>query len=217
MKVITLTTIIFICSLNFVQSQTEPEYKNQFINSIYRIETISEGINSNSIINIKANRLFNELLYERHLRKNVFGVFGIGYGEKTIEDDCKTCRDHFYGIGNFKEFNLLVGSKISIGLFKSNIIIPLIEPKIYYSRSSYSGNFQGGFSGQGLVFDNKYNKFGFLGSIGADIVLYNRIIITPLCSIKIGYIFENRNLDNSEFNYLDLSIVPIEFRMGINF
>ena len=157
------------------------------------------------------------MLYERHLRKNVFGVFGIGYGEKIIEDDCETCRDHFSGIGNFKEFNLLMGSKISVGLFKSNIIIPLIEPKLYYSRSSYSGNFTGGFGGQGLLFDNSYNKFGFLGSLGIDFNLFNRITITPLCSVKIGFIFEKRNLDKKEINYGDFSIVPIEIRMGINF
>lgn len=206
MRIVVLLPVMFILTGNAI-AQNGLSAKNKLTTSVYRNEMINETLN-----NIRINRFFNGMFYERHLKNNVSSILGIEYGENIIKDECKNCPDALYGEGKFKETSIYFGAKYKVNN-RASVINLFVQADLYFSKSSYYGAFSGGFTGQGQNIDNRFNKSGLIGRIGLDISPVQRVTITPLTSFKYIRLKESRPPQNST----NLGWIPLELRIGVSF
>lgn len=153
----------------------ENEPLNQLSLSLYKYHTTVETYNLNQF-----HRYFNGLYYERGFRPKIKLTAGIEYAENTINDTCY-CFDGVEGIGVLKEFGFLMGAKYILG--SNKYISPFLGTDFNYARSTYSGDFYGGWSGR-FNLNQKLNKFAIIGRLGIEMRPVKFLAITPMYSIS---------------------------------
>lgn len=156
------------------------------------------------------------IYYERTIIKNLQGVIGISLENKRINDICE-CNDMYYGTGDFKETEVLLGIRNEINIKPVPILKPLLGVDLSYGASSYSGDFSGGFFGQGYNFDNTYNKIGLAGDAGISFEPLNNLVITAFTSLRLSRIFEERKITAQKTAYNSFKWTPVEILIGVKF
>ncbi len=206
-----IITIAGILIFHVCPAQDKP--MNRLSTSLFTYESIDETINDG----IYSTTYFSGLYYQRVISKSWQGAIGINLENKLIDDNCKNCADNFYGMGNFKETELLLGIRNEIELKSCTKIKPLLGVDVSYASSTYSGDFSGGFGGQGYTFDNSYDKLGVAGDAGISFEPFHNLVLTALTSLKFSRIFEERKLEDLKTEYSSLKWTPVEILIGVRF
>jgi opacity protein-like surface antigen len=120
-------------------------------------------------------------------------------------------------IGDLNETELSLGIVKEISFRSFTRIKPLLGVDVSYASSKYSGEFSGGFGGQGYIFDNSFNKFGVAGDLGISFEPYRNLIISAITSLRFSKIKEERKLEDMKTNGTSLKFIPIEVFPGVNF
>ncbi len=212
-KSILIITIIYLCQIPLhLEAQINTEFKNQLSFSLYRNENVIEPINGKRNI----DKYFNGIYYQRSFKYGLQGLIGLEYNQTGVYDNCD-CADNFYGRGNLKELSYLVGSRYLLLSTKSFFIHPYIQLDLYYSNSTYSGNFEGGFAAQGYNFENKYDKYGLIGRIGLEIIPVKNLFLNISCNYRTGHYTEKRTREGDTFKKSYTNWIPIELKAGVGF
>lgn len=209
MKHFSLVFALVIITCSSVSAQSKRGLRHQLSTSVYRYETIPESLHG-----VKTSSIFDGLFYEIVISDRFNSIIGVEYGKKIIKDYCNNCNDAFQGEGRLKYLSLLAGIKYKLKLIPGDFITPFIQADAYYSTSEYVGDFDGGLDGNGISFNNDYKKNGLISRFGLDISPIKCITITPMTSFKIITI---KSKAKTAYKLQDLSWIPIELRLGINF
>ena len=204
--------VLYFCP-HQLAAQDESIFKNRILTSLYKIETIIEPINGKKQI----SRLFNGIIYQRALKKDLAIIGGIEYGEKGVNDNCIDCQDQYYGKGLFKELSFLLGVKYNMSNPYIKGIYPVLQIGLYYSRSTFSGNYNGGLSSLAFQFEDIYNKYGGIGKIGLEANITRNLYLNLLTGYRTGKYSKEQLFQNNKSKGTYSNWFPIELSVGMAF
>jgi len=206
--------IIIICLITIsITAQINSDNKNQLSILLYRNETVIEPINGNKDI----DKFFNGIYYQRSFNNGLGGIAGLEYNQSGVYDNCIYCADNFYGTGNLKELSFLLGSKYLIMHGNTFFIHPYVQLDLFYSSSTYSGNFEGGFANQGYSFEDKYTKYGIIGRAGLELSPIRNLFLNISCNYRTGHFSGKRLREDISFSGTYSNWIPVELKLGVGF
>ncbi|MFT5778118.1 MAG: hypothetical protein ACI837_001074 [Crocinitomicaceae bacterium] len=208
MDKIILLVLISLCSLN---SFAQKEQKNSLNTSLIRFEKNSQTLRGN--YNIK---YITGIEYQRHVNNWSFGI-KYEHGLNKINESSSSCYDCFYGEGYLREDNTYITTNYTIlNLFDSKIELNT-GLGLYYSNLSYSGDFQGGFSGSGTRMNSTYNTLGLTGSISIIYYPISRLFLSLNTGLRYGR-SRGYNHTSNQFIYVNENVLTVpEFKIGVSF
>ncbi|MBK9593341.1 MAG: hypothetical protein IPO32_18200 [Crocinitomicaceae bacterium] len=136
--------LLFVAALCGVFSfaQDTPTKQNYLGFTFFELEANGESLHDNL-----EPKFVTSLTYERLFSSKWSVVNRIDYCENELNDNCRNCNDAVYGIGQMKEFDVSTGIKRTFKSVKIEKWSWSSELLSYYSWLSYTGDFQGGWSG----------------------------------------------------------------------
>jgi hypothetical protein len=206
--IFTILTVIFSLT---IYGQEGQELKKEIGISFFVIEFNSETLNiqldPKFVYGVSFNRYYSNWSWINNLE----------FGKNVINDECRQCSDTYYGKGNMTELIASSGLRYTFYKRKSCIIKPIIESDLYYSYIRYTGDFQGGFFGQGRQLDNSYNILGISGRVGLSFYPVQKISLTVSSSIRFGGGKIRDHYEEHTDASFSLAATVLHFRLGYLF
>ena len=204
-----VTSLLLFC-FNITSAQEEPNIEHLIFTTVFKFEA---GTKTQNIVNTFIPKSYKSLGYEMTLDKWSYST-SFEYTAMKIDDDC-VCYDHYHGVGYLKEFNLFSG--VSYRLVSKSKIQLIVGTDIYYSSVSYSGEFEGGFNGQGISIDKDYDSYGIRQRLGMHFFPIQRLRLSLTTSARLGQTLEKVNHNTNRFkgieSYLSFPELMIGFRL----
>ncbi|NLJ08511.1 MAG: hypothetical protein GX437_12680 [Sphingobacteriales bacterium] len=208
MKKVFFTFIVMVCS-HSAFSQHGRLYTDKIIAGIYRAELMPETINRRPV-----HRFLTGVSYAFSFTRSFEMFAGFGFNFLPITDYCKECADAFYGVGQYNEYEGQFGVGFNVNRHAKSPVYPFSLVYVFYSATSYRGEFDGGISGQGYDFSNQLTKMGGFVKIGVAWDLPERGYVSASAGLG-GGVLNQKGTTVKSGNYL--SYVPFEVRTGIYF
>jgi hypothetical protein len=212
MKSLCILFILFEFIINVPAiGQEGKELKNEIGISIFATEYNSEMVN----LQLDPKLVFS-VNYNRYY-SNWSWISGFGFGRNLINDECRQCMDTFYGKGKMTELIASSGLRYTFLKGRKSFIKPFLESDLYYSYIRYTGDFKGGLSGAGTLFDNSYNVAGISFKTGLSVYPVQNISITFLSSLRYGGGLVRDHYTNSTDPGISLALAVVQIGIGYLF
>ena len=141
----------------------------------------------------------------------------IEFGRNRINDETAHIIDSYHGKCTMTEFSVSTGCRYTFLNQEKLIVKPFIESDLFYSGIVYKGKMSGGYSGEGMIVDDKYSLIGVLIRPGLEIQPVSRITITVSPSIKYGTGNKTRNTDDRTEKVKIVNISLVNICLGYSF
>ena len=212
MNILRVLILILIITNNFsIQAQTDIKASNEIGLSFSTFEKNSETIHYELERKLVAGFYYNRSF------SNWSWVTNMEFGKNQIKDSCHVCFDSYLGTGDMSEFIASTGIRYTFFKNRNFKIKPLIESDLYFSSIRYSGKFQGGYWGQGIIFDKTSNMIGLLGRVGLSYFPASKIALTISSSCRMGKGEIYDHYKNSSRKSLSAAITLLQFKCGYLF
>lgn len=213
-----LLTFILLSQLAIGQNNSLEFFTDAYGAVPYSINTIRRPLN---IIGIN---------YQRRLLPKLHLLVGAGAMSRSYKDNCNNCADHFHGSLWLHQNRVSIGIRY---LFRGDInyyrktrkqnFDYYSEFHVYRHEVESTGNYGGGFGGQGLNNRNQFRGLGLTAKFGAIYKLHRQLYIGINLAFYVGR-GENNHSSQSGFGNPRNAIeketmisLPIEFRIGYRF
>lgn len=171
-------SIILVLCFFSLQAQKAP--KNSISTSLIRLE--KNRLSMQSTLKMK---YLAGIEYQRLMNKWSFGI-KYEYGFNALEVSGESCSDCYYGTGYLREKNIYLTSYYAVfDLFASRLKLNT-GLGIYYSKMNYSGDFQGGFTGDGRRINANISTWGIAPNISAVYYPTTRLFIAVQANVRTG-------------------------------
>ena len=194
-----------------VCGQNLKELKNEIGISFFATEYNSEMLNlqldPKFVFSVNYNRYYSGWGW----------ISGLGFGRNLINDECRQCMDTFYGKGKMTELIASSGLRYTFLKRRKSFIKPFLESGLYYSYIRYAGDFKGGLSGAGTLFDKSYNVAGISFKTGLSVYPVQKISITVLSSLRFGGGLVRDHYTNSTDAGGSLALTVVQLGIGYLF
>jgi|GEM_PF-1899312 len=193
-----------------VKSQHRHMYTDKVVLTVYSNTFLLEPINNQHTF----SKFFHGVSYQFAFTKYVEALLGVGFNFIPLTDYCRNCNDAFYGQGKLIEYEGQLGTNINIGRTRKVPYYGFVQLYGFYGKSTYSGDFSGGLSGQGYNFSNEFEKYGgcLMGGIAYD--LPERGYIGASIGFISGYHTQKGTVINSGTYFL---FTPFQVKVGYYF
>jgi hypothetical protein len=175
-RIISAVVATLLGAFSFAQ---ESQFKQNYLGfTFFEMEANAETLHDNL-----EPKFVTSLTYERLFSSKWSFVNRVDYSENILDDNCRTCNDAVYGIGQMKEFDFSAGIKRTFKSEKIEKWSCSSELLSYYSWLSYTGDFQGGWSG------GFYNYYAYRHAWGAGLRIGINFHPIPamICSVSANY------------------------------
>jgi hypothetical protein len=175
-RIISAVVATLLGAFSFAQ---ESQFKQNYLGfTFFEMEANAETLHDNL-----EPKFVTALTYERLFSSKWSFVNRVDYSENILDDNCRTCNDAVYGIGQMKEFDFSAGIKRTFKSEKIEKWSCSSELLSYYSWLSYTGDFQGGWSG------GFYNYYAYRHAWGAGLRIGINFHPIPamICSVSANY------------------------------
>ncbi|MCC6724483.1 MAG: hypothetical protein IT258_08230 [Saprospiraceae bacterium] len=203
----TLLLIFFIVNSLHLLAQQNPVFKHEIGVAPFALERNKQTLNGP-----KAPKGFYRMFYNRHFHRWSW-TNSIGYGKNNIKDKEQGCADCFYGTGRMKELVFTSGLRFRFSILGMTKIKGYLEWGTHFTLFNYSGDFEGGFTGQGTVIDLNSKTWGIYSEAGLTYSPMPRISFFASTRYKAYNIFSRNMRDNPQvFSFIQLGIGFLPFK-----
>ncbi len=203
----TLLLCLFFASNACLLAQQNTSLKHEIGVSPFSVEWNSETENSPIVA-----KGFYRVFYNRHYDKWTW-TNSLSYGKNNINDKSEDCGDCFEGTGRMKELVATTGLRYHFFRKSPSRIKPFLESGLFFSNMHYSGEFDGGFGGQGISLDFSNEVTGIYGQLGLIYTPTPRVSLQVSAAYRGGKdFFGNRRIGSHSLTLLQVGVGFFPFK-----